>query len=121
MAKNCPEYINELNDYLDGGVTPELCAEIEAHIGRCENCRIMVDTLKQTVTLCREGKEVGELPYKDREAFLLRYIEELPVKEVARLTKQSEASAKSRILRARLALRDKLSRTFEAEYGKELS
>ena len=64
---------------------------------------------------------VAELPYKYREAFLLRYVEELSVKEVARLTKQSEASAKSRILRARLALRDKLSRTFEAEYGKELS
>ena len=64
---------------------------------------------------------VAKLPYKYREAFLLRYVEELSVKEVARLTKQSEASAKSRILRARLALRDKLSRTFEAEYGKELS
>ena len=57
MAKNCPDYINDLNDYLDGGVSPELCSEIEAHIGQCQNCRIMVDTLKQTVTLCREGKE----------------------------------------------------------------
>ena len=64
---------------------------------------------------------VAELPYKYREAFLLRYVEELPVKEVARLTKQSAASAKSRILRARLALRDKLSKIFEEEYGKELS
>ncbi len=57
MAKNCPDYINDLNDYLDGGVSTELCAEIQAHIGQCENCRIMVDTLKQTVKLCREGKE----------------------------------------------------------------
>ncbi len=64
---------------------------------------------------------VAELPYKYREVFLLRYIEELSVKEVARLTKQSEASAKSRILRARLALRDRLSGVFEEEYGKELS
>ena len=64
---------------------------------------------------------VAELPYKYREAFLLRYVEELPIKEVARLTKQSEASAKSRVLRARLALRDKLSRIFEEEYGQELS
>lgn len=57
MAKNCPDYISNLNDYLDGGVSPELCAEIEAHLGQCQNCRIMVDTLKQTVKLCREGKE----------------------------------------------------------------
>ncbi|MFH1700560.1 MAG: anti-sigma factor [Candidatus Zixiibacteriota bacterium] len=57
MAENCPDYINDLNDYLDGGVSPELCAEIDAHIGKCENCRIMVDTLKQTVKLCRDGQE----------------------------------------------------------------
>ena len=57
MAKPCPDYISDLNDYLDGGVSPELCEEIQAHIGRCENCRIMVDTLQQTVKLCREGKE----------------------------------------------------------------
>jgi len=57
MAGKCPDYISDLNDYLDGGVSPELCAEIEAHIGECQSCRIMVDTLKQTVKLCREGKE----------------------------------------------------------------
>jgi len=56
MAKKCPEYLQSLNDYLDGGLDPELCAEIEAHFGECDNCRIMVDSLRQTVTLCREGK-----------------------------------------------------------------
>ncbi len=61
-----------------------------------------------------------ELPVKYREAFLLRYYEELPVKEVARITGQSEAAAKSRILRARLALRDKLSKVFEVSYGKKM-
>ena len=64
---------------------------------------------------------VSELPYKYREAFSLRYVEELSVKEVARLTKQSEASAKSRILRARLAMRDRLAKTFEDEYGRKVS
>jgi anti-sigma factor (TIGR02949 family) len=57
MGKKCHDYIQGLNEYLDGEVSPELCDEIEKHIGECENCRIMVDTLKQTVTLCREGKE----------------------------------------------------------------
>lgn len=56
MAKKCHDYISGLNDYLDGEIDPELCEEIEKHIGQCENCRIMVDTLKQTVTLCREGQ-----------------------------------------------------------------
>lgn len=63
MAKKCQEYIQGLNDYLDGELSPELCEEIEKHVGQCENCRIMVDTLKQTVTLCREGKK-EKLPRK---------------------------------------------------------
>ena len=57
MAGKCNDYISGLNDYIDGALEPELCAEIERHIGDCKNCRIMVDTLKQTVKLCREGRE----------------------------------------------------------------
>ena len=57
MAKKCRDYISGLSDYLDGELDPQLCAEIEKHLGECENCRIMVDTLRQTVKLCREGRE----------------------------------------------------------------
>ena len=56
MADECPDYINELNDYLDGRIDPALCKEIEEHLGHCKKCRIMVDTMRQTVSLCREGK-----------------------------------------------------------------
>ncbi len=58
-----------------------------------------------------------DLPYIYREAFVLRYVEDLPVKEVADMIGQSEAATKSRILRARLALRDYLARQFEAKHG----
>jgi len=61
MGKNCQDYIEGLNDYIDGELDAELCSEIEKHLGKCRNCRIMVDSLKQTVTLCREGK-CEELP-----------------------------------------------------------
>lgn len=57
------------------------------------------------------------LPYKYRESFILRYVEELPVKEVASLIGESEAATKSRILRARLALRDSLAQYFEVKNG----
>ena len=57
MAKECHEYIEGLSDYIDGDIDPELCAEIEKHLGECENCRVMVDTLRQTVKLCREGRQ----------------------------------------------------------------
>jgi len=57
MAKKCRDYISGLSDYLDGELDAQLCAEIEKHLAECENCRIMVDTLRQTVKLCREGRE----------------------------------------------------------------
>jgi len=57
MGGKCSDFIGGLSDYIDGEAEPELCEEIEKHLGQCENCRIMVDTLKQTVSLCREGRE----------------------------------------------------------------
>ncbi len=60
------------------------------------------------------------LPVKYREAFVLRYIDELSVKEVAGLIGESVAATKSRILRARVALRDHLSKVFEDRYGQKM-
>ena len=57
MAKKCPDYISNLNDFLDGEIDPELCEEIELHLGQCKNCKLMVDSMRQTVKLCREGTE----------------------------------------------------------------
>jgi RNA polymerase sigma-70 factor (ECF subfamily) len=64
---------------------------------------------------------LASLPPKYREAFVLRYIDELSIKEIATLIGESVAATKSRVLRARLALRDFLSRAFEDRYGQEVS
>ena len=64
---------------------------------------------------------IAELPYKYREAFVLRYVEEMSVKEVAKAINESEAATKSRILRARLALRDQLAEFFEERHDQKLS
>jgi len=58
MAHKCPDYVKDLNDFLDGTLDSSVCAEMEKHIGECTNCRIMIDTLRQTVKLCKEGKQV---------------------------------------------------------------
>ena len=57
MGKSCHEMINNLNDFVDGTADPELCEEIQKHVGECKNCRLMVDTMQQTVKLCCDGKE----------------------------------------------------------------
>lgn len=53
MAMECKERLGCLSDYVDGELAPELCAEIERHIAECGDCRVVVDTLRKTVTLYR--------------------------------------------------------------------
>ena len=54
---NCREYLENLCAYVDGEADDSICREIEKHLADCPDCRVMVDTLRQTVKLCREGSE----------------------------------------------------------------
>jgi len=58
---------------------------------------------------------VDALPEKHRLVFMLRDVDGLSVEETARLLGISEANVKVRLLRARLALREKLTRIFGDE------
>lgn len=49
----CRELLGSLSDYVDGELEETLCREIEAHMAECENCRIVVDTLRKTISLYR--------------------------------------------------------------------
>lgn len=52
---DCKEIAQQLSDYIDGELDAGLCAELEAHLAGCKNCRLMVDNLRMTVKLCRDG------------------------------------------------------------------
>jgi anti-sigma factor RsiW len=45
--------LNDLSAYLDGEASAALCAEIERHLVECGDCRVVVDTLRQTIRLYR--------------------------------------------------------------------
>lgn len=49
----CGARLAELNDYLDGELPAELCAELEAHLAGCPDCRVVLDTLGKTVQIVR--------------------------------------------------------------------
>jgi len=49
----CGEMLGALSDYIDGELEARLCAEIEAHMEGCPDCKVMVDTLRKTVVLYR--------------------------------------------------------------------
>lgn len=47
----CLPLLAHLSDYVDGAAAQAICAEIEQHLAGCENCRVVVDTLRHTVHL----------------------------------------------------------------------
>ena len=51
LDKNCKSLLGSLSDYVDGTAQEKICREIERHLSECEDCRVVVDTLKKTVYL----------------------------------------------------------------------
>ena len=57
----CRELLAQVSDYVDGELEAALCDELEAHLRECPDCRVMVDTLRKTITLYRSQAQ-AELP-----------------------------------------------------------
>ncbi|MCX6038086.1 MAG: zf-HC2 domain-containing protein [Chloroflexi bacterium] len=64
----CRSLLGSLSDYVDGSLGEELCEEIERHVAECQNCHIVVDTLRKTISLYHESAvEAGDVPGVVRE------------------------------------------------------
>jgi len=50
----CEELLHYLSDYIDQELDDELSAEAQEHLATCQNCRVVLDTTKQTIFLFRE-------------------------------------------------------------------
>lgn len=66
VDKKCESLLGSLSDYVDGTAQDELCRELERHLAECEDCRIVVDTLKKTVYLYHTNSNTN-LPVAVRE------------------------------------------------------
>ncbi len=49
----CLRILNNLSAYLDNDLSASVCGEIRKHLGACPNCETFVESLRQTVGLCR--------------------------------------------------------------------
>lgn len=49
--ERCRDLLDSLSDYVDGTLGDELCEQLERHMLGCEDCRIVVDTLRKTISL----------------------------------------------------------------------
>jgi len=64
----CQTLLCLLSDYVDGELSEELCRQIEMHTAGCDNCRVVIDTLRKTISLYRaSAAEPAEIPIETRE------------------------------------------------------
>jgi predicted anti-sigma-YlaC factor YlaD len=69
---NCRYLLGSLSDYIDATLEGEICAEIERHLEECENCRVVVDTLRKTVYLVHATNCDPAMPEDVRERLYKR-------------------------------------------------
>jgi predicted anti-sigma-YlaC factor YlaD len=59
---NCHHLLDSLSGYVDNELSDELCAEIHRHLAGCENCRVVIDTLRKTIDLYHVSTPKPEVP-----------------------------------------------------------
>lgn len=55
---NCRGVIRELCEYLDGDLDGATLSDIEVHLARCEDCRLVVDTTRKTIDIFCKAEPV---------------------------------------------------------------
>lgn len=71
--QHCQDFLGALSDYVDGTLRQELCAELERHMADCDNCQIVVNTIRKTVELYHETSKTGaDLPDEVRRRLFYR-------------------------------------------------
>jgi len=63
---NCRKVIIELSSYLDGAMDSSIRIDLEQHLSRCEDCRLVVDTTRKTIQIFCNSEPVP-LPEDVRE------------------------------------------------------
>jgi anti-sigma factor RsiW len=61
----CEEMLAQLSEYVDGTIDPAICKEFEKHMAGCNPCQVVVDNIRKTITLYKNGQPC-ELPLEFR-------------------------------------------------------
>jgi len=70
---SCEELLAMLNDYVDGGIDPGVCGQFEKHLAGCNPCQVVVDNIRKTITLYKEGRQFElPMPFRNRLHAVLR-------------------------------------------------
>ena len=70
--ENCRHLLSSLSEYVDGTLDDSLCLEIDRHLADCENCRIVLDSLRKTISLYKTTSQQAGVPEGVRERLFHR-------------------------------------------------
>jgi len=70
--EKCRYLLSSLSEYIDGNLDDNLCSQLEQHMAGCENCRVVVDTLRRTVTLYHAEASLTDAPEDIRQRLFQR-------------------------------------------------
>lgn len=71
-SDNCRHLLASLSEYVDGTLDDELCDELNRHLADCQDCQIVVDTLRKTISLVRATSTPPPVPTEVRERLFKR-------------------------------------------------
>ncbi len=52
----CEELLKALNDYVDDETMVAVCQEFAAHLAGCNPCQVVVDNIRKTIRLYKDGE-----------------------------------------------------------------
>lgn len=67
---SCKDFLHELNEYLDEMVDPATKQHWQAHVDKCPNCFVIVDTTRRTMQIYK-GMDEQEVPVDIKNRLML--------------------------------------------------
>jgi len=56
---SCEDLLRAMNSFVDGDTASPKCRRFAAHLANCPTCQVVVDNIRQTITIYRDGVEVS--------------------------------------------------------------
>ena len=73
----CQDFINQLDDYLEGGLTKYSTSQCGQHVATCADCKSYLDSYLLTINLVRNSAMLDLPPEDDVLAFNRRILDAL--------------------------------------------
>jgi anti-sigma factor (TIGR02949 family) len=70
--EHCRDLLHSLSEYLDGTLDEQLCMEIDRHMSGCEDCRMVIDSLRKTISLYHTTSQNISVPEEMRQRLFHR-------------------------------------------------